>query len=566
MMLLPEASDTGSDSRVALIAPPGMHCTSPPLALAVLQSYTAQVAPKCRLRLFDLNLANYQQALSWLGQGRLPLEAPGGDVDRFAEASGQAVAYMRNPRQAAGGVDVSAYLLQLSAYLEFIDRVNLLFDQVSREYLAQASFPGWVAEYITELTGPVLKFAPGLCGISILLMRQLWPGMVIGRLLKQTGTRVVFGGATLTVKPRPQILFDESLSVPFDGGSRPIDPSECLDSLVIGEGEAAWEQLLKDPGGDLSRVPGLVYRSGGEVHTNPPGMVPDLNLLPAPDFSGLPLTEYHSPAPVLPYLSSRGCFWGRCAFCTHHKTYQSYREESVARTAANLAQLARRHGSRFFTFTDEMIHPNRFRRLAAAIQKTGLELEYLAYAKPTEGFTRPVMASLAASGLRVMQWGVESGSQRVLSRMKKGLRVEHVEAVLAAAHATGVLNMVFLLFGFPGETRAEWDETIAMVARNRENIDVVAESRFILPEGSDVFNHPADYGVMAIDQRATGIPITMAYDYQVVDGISQSEARERIETTRDKLTEYYGRTRALYRLRDHLLFLASSQRPSGGMV
>ncbi len=198
-----------------------------------------------------------------------------------------------------------------------------------------------------------------------------------------------------------------------------------------------------------------------------------------------------------------------------------------------------------------------------AIKRTGLGLQYLAYAKPTGGFTKPVMASLAASGLRVMQWGVESGSQRTLNRMKKGLRLEKVEDVLAAAHAAGVLNMVFLLFGFPGETPGEWGETLAMVERNRENIDVVADSLFILPEGCDVFNNPADYGVTTIDQRATDIPITMAYDYQVAAGISQLEAKEMIAATRDKLTEYYGRVRDLYRLRDHLLFLASPQWPPG---
>ncbi len=71
---LPKDSDSYTASRLALIAPPGMHCTSPPLALAVLQAYAAQTAPQCRVRLFDLNLAHYEQALSWLGQGRLPLE------------------------------------------------------------------------------------------------------------------------------------------------------------------------------------------------------------------------------------------------------------------------------------------------------------------------------------------------------------------------------------------------------------------------------------------------------------------------------------------------------------
>ena len=549
---------------MALIAPPGMHCTSPPLALAVLKSFAAQAVPNCHLRLFDLNLAHYQQALAWLEQGRLPLEAKGIDVNRFAAAAVQAVAYVSNPWQNAAGSDDSPYLSHLSAYLDFIDRVNLLFDQVNRDYLARACYPSWVEEYFAELIRPVLEFAPDLCGVSLLLMRQLWPSLIIGRLLKETGAKVIFGGATLTAKPRPQTLLDDFLLVPCDGESRRIKPADCLDALVIGEGEASWEHILSDPSGDPTLVPGLVFRNRGAVHTNPPEMIQDLNLLPPPDFSDLPLDQYHSPELVLPYLSSRGCFWGRCAFCTHHKTYQSYREEGVSRTVANLTQLARLHGSRHFTFADEMIHPKRFLRLGNKIKKSGLKMEYLAYAKPTRGFTKPIMATLADSGLRVIQWGVESGSQRMLDRMGKGLRIKHVEQVLSAAHEVGIMNMLFLLFGFPGETRSEWNETIALVERNRENIDVVAESLFILPEGSDVFENPADYGVTAITQRATGIPITMAYDYEVAAGISQSDARQMITSTRDKLTKYFGRARDLYRLRDHLLFLSSQPKVSVG--
>jgi anaerobic magnesium-protoporphyrin IX monomethyl ester cyclase len=77
----------------------------------------------------------------------------------------------------------------------------------------------------------------------------------------------------------------------------------------------------------------------------------DINSLPTPDFDGLPLDKYLSPVRVLPLQSSRGCYWGRCAFCTHSLGYgKRYQPRQPAKVAADIRQLKERYGVRYFAF------------------------------------------------------------------------------------------------------------------------------------------------------------------------------------------------------------------------
>jgi anaerobic magnesium-protoporphyrin IX monomethyl ester cyclase len=92
---------------------------------------------------------------------------------------------------------------------------------------------------------------------------------------------------------------------------------ELIDSAVSFEGEVALLELVRtiDEGRDLSTVPNLMYREGAQVRVNEPKDPEPVERLPVPDFSGLPLDLYLAPELVLPVWASRGCYWGRCAFC-----------------------------------------------------------------------------------------------------------------------------------------------------------------------------------------------------------------------------------------------------------
>ena len=85
-------------------------------------------------------------------------------------------------------------------------------------------------------------------------------------------------------------------------------------------------------------------------------------------------------------------------------------------------------------------------------------------------------------------WGLESASQRLLDLMRKGTNAQKIAAILNSASEAGIWNLLFLIFGFPTETKAEWLGTLDFLESIRESVHALSRSRFILLEGSQVFS------------------------------------------------------------------------------
>ena len=147
---------------------------------------------------------------------------------------------------------------------------------------------------------------PDVIGISIVLQQQLFSSMTFCALIKQhfPNIHVTIGGNTVT---RLRDVLPQS---PLFG---------YFDSAVFYEGETAFLQLIEAVGAgrSLADVPNALYRDASGVHTSSLTYAEDMDELPPPDFDGLPLDCYFLPDKILPYLATRGCYWGRCEFCDH---------------------------------------------------------------------------------------------------------------------------------------------------------------------------------------------------------------------------------------------------------
>jgi hypothetical protein len=523
-----------------------MPPSGPPLGLAVLAAHLRASRPEVEVRCFDLNLAYYSQALAWLAEGRLRLAFKGQDQAATAARVAAALAVLTAPGPAFH--DSARYDQAAADYLRFGDLLGPVMSAQARRAAAGQGLDPMIARFYAELLTSLLDFAPQAVGLSALFSQQLPFALGLARWLKDRGVFTMLGGATLSVMPRPERLLTDPLG-------------KGLDCLMVGEGEAGLTAWLA--GAEPKAVPGLVWRAGGETRATPPGMVADLAALaalPAPDFTGLgldgfDLTSYHSPAPVLPYLGARGCFWQRCAFCTHRQTYLRYREEPAELTAARLAELSQRFGCRHFALVDEMIHPKRLAALSRELIRLDADLLWSAYARPEKGFTPELLGLAAQAGCRVLMWGLESASQRVLDLMGKGTHIDDVSTVLRHAQAAGIANLAFVMFGFPGETLAELQATLDFLDAHAPALAAVSKSRFLLLDGAPMLAEPARFGLTRVSPRAGDPLMTIAYDYETAAGPSQAEVDQ---LYKDRLRGMrWGWSPHLAVLRDHLLLRAA---------
>jgi radical SAM superfamily enzyme YgiQ (UPF0313 family) len=136
--------------------------------------------------------------------------------------------------------------------------------------------------------------------------------------------------------------------------------TDYFDSAIVNEGERPLLELANSlsQGDSLENVPNLIYYHDSEVRTNEVLPAADANTLPTPDLEGMPLDLYLSPETVLPILASRGCYWGKCAFCSHNESYRwSYETRDAVKVVDDMQQLSERYGVSHFAFSDEAIAP-----------------------------------------------------------------------------------------------------------------------------------------------------------------------------------------------------------------
>lgn len=224
-----------------------------------------------------------------------------------------------------------------------------------------------------------------------------------------------------------------------------------VDRVVTGPGETA---LLEDMGKSAAGKPWL------------------------PDYSDLIDTPYFSPGFVLPFSASDGCWWRRCAFCPERAERRPFRPLPHTAAVEQLHQLTAMYRPVLIHLLDNAISPALLKRLAGAPPQA-----------PWYGFVRigpplndlDFCRHLAASGCAMLKLGLESGSQYVLDRLEKGVRLDMASVVLQNLHRAGIATYIYLLFGTPAENEAAAIETLEFAAHHHEAISYLNLAVFNLP-------------------------------------------------------------------------------------
>lgn len=264
-----------------------------------------------------------------------------------------------------------------------------------------------------------------------------------------------------------------------------------IDAVFVREAEVslpAYLRALRD-GTAPNDVPGVVSRGrGGRIVSVDPRAV-DLSTLPSPDFGGLPLDLYLTPA--LPVQSSRGCYWHRCRFCIHWNTYHDFRERDTSRVIEDIGRATTLYGTRYFHFTDDCIPVPQARRLAEMIVTGGLDIRWLAYFRFEDKLDRDLLRSIYAAGGRVLEMGLESASPRMLELMNKNISVETANRIAVEAAEEGLLVKLFMFHGFPGETIQDAHASVRFAEDHIERRNIrpfmPLRNRFELVRGAQVY-------------------------------------------------------------------------------
>lgn len=248
------------------------------------------------------------------------------------------------------------------------------------------------------------------------------------------------------------------------------------DYVVHGEAERTVQRLdaFLEGKGDLEEVQGLSFIQDGRVWTNPePEPLQDLDSLPLPAWRHFDLDQYIAPPlfafkkRLLPVLASRGCPY-RCYFCAQNVMSPTLRRRDMVKVADEIEAVHHETGVDLFWFCDAIfpLTQKDAEVFCREMTKRGLhkKIQWITETR-VDLVDRPLLRMLKQAGLSMVLFGLESGDQEVLSRIKQGVTLEAGAKAVAAARAERVTTLGLFMLGLPGETRQTMEKTIAFAQR-----------------------------------------------------------------------------------------------------
>lgn len=219
----------------------------------------------------------------------------------------------------------------------------------------------------------------------------------------------------------------------------------------------------------------------------------DIDQLPFPDYTDFDLLKYHIPNGVSSEIS-RGCV-AKCAFCaeTH---FWKYRSRESLRILDEVEQQYRTYGTNNFWFIDSLVNGNinELRAFAVGVVERGLKIRWKGYARCDHRMDLDYFKDLAASGCDDLNYGIESGSQRVLDAMRKNTKIDVVERNLRDGHSVGITNTTNWMLCFPGEETIDIAKTMTLLWRTQRYLVAVCRQTMNLGPGR-VSDNPDQYNV-----------------------------------------------------------------------
>ena len=319
--------------------------------------------------------------------------------------------------------------------------------------------------------------APSVLGIYANLMTR-GNAVEIIRVAREAGWRVVVGG------PEPGAYALEYLQ-------------SGADFVVFGEGESTMEELLtalcgkadKYDAGWQSKIAGVAYLDAtGALHQNPPRtQIPDLDAQPWPARHAIDVKRYvetwrsHHGKGSVNFITARGCPY-KCRWCSHQVYGQTHRRRNPLKVVDEVEWLLTEYTPDMVWVSDDVFTINHawLREYAAEMRQRGIRVPFECISR-ADRLNEEMLDLLAELGCFRIWIGSESGSQRLLDAMERGVKVEQVQRAVEMSRERGIQSGMFLMWGYEGEEMEDIEATIRHVSKARP--DVLLHHRLVSHQG-----------------------------------------------------------------------------------
>jgi len=390
---------------------------------------------------------------------------------------------------------VAAVLMEAGYKVTILDANIELFHQLDTQdkELLQYSNPNLIVELakntlhkypslINDLYRQIIELEPDVAGFSVWETNDLI-SLSIARQLKNSNKSlpIIFGGPSC---------------YPLYSGRNYIQ-EECVDLVIYGEAEKtivrvldsffSHNKLIPSSGGMLVRKNGIVQDLGAGER------VEKLDELPYPAVNIFPTGKYINQE--MPISFNRGCIF-RCEYCEISEMRPGFRSREPKNIFREMQYRLKEYPrTRKFFVCDSTATANfkQLNELCELIITSSLEVYFTAYATPHAYMNTEFLSKMRKAGFNNMVFGVESGSDRILERFGKKLKIGLIEKIVRETHDAGIITGVNILVGLPGETDEDFSCSLEFLQRNCEYIDNVGINNFGIMPFSYIAFHPEQF-------------------------------------------------------------------------
>lgn len=290
----------------------------------------------------------------------------------------------------------------------------------------------------------------------------------------------------ITVMGGPHVTFDADNILLHNGH---------VDYIVRGEGEITFTEMLRaiDMGVPVDKVQGISYHKNGMVtHNENRPLIPDINILPYPARHLVSLSKYRAMGFPINMVTSRGCP-NKCIFCVGSRMVgRKVRYFDVNRVVDEFELLSTMRFKQV-NIVDDLFTANKKRCMAICdeIMRRGIRHPWVAFAR-VDTVSKELLESLKAAGCTTLCFGIESGNQEILDRVKKNITLEKCRNAVALCNDVGIEPMTSYILGLPGET----PETVRTTMEFAKSLSPLYGYHILAPfPGTEVRDKKEEYGL-----------------------------------------------------------------------
>ncbi|MCW3996822.1 MAG: B12-binding domain-containing radical SAM protein [Candidatus Bathyarchaeota archaeon] len=300
------------------------------------------------------------------------------------------------------------------------------------------------------------RFLPDMVGITS-VTATFNSALKVAQIAKQAHPNafVVLGGPHVTIADDSFILLHPEVDV-----------------VVKGEGEQTILDLAAYVSGkrNLQDVVGITFAKNGQLtHTPNRPCIQNLDDLPFPAWHLFPLIKYRIFHKIgVPMLTSRGC-GSNCSFCLIPRTAgTTFRARTPASVAKEMEYVKQQYHADFVTFNDEIFTYDKEHVLGICqeIKQRKIKLPWDCQTRP-DLISKELLQTMKSANCQSINFGIESGSQKMLNIMRKPATVEQNTLAISWAKEAGLSVTVSLVLGYPGETQETLMQTIDFIKKNK---------------------------------------------------------------------------------------------------